>query len=279
MPDDINRSSTPGQGAAVTPPPPSGAPVPPPGAPAPVSTDPVEAGPGGDTEEAAKQEASKVADTAKEEARATAAEAKRQAREVWRQGQAELSEQAGSQQQRLASGLQSFATEMGQMADGAEEPGVGAQVARWASGMAGTPVAGSRSATPRASWTRSSVTRGATRARSCSSPAGSAWRWGGSPAASRTPATMTRAAVRRHPAGARRAHPPRAGTRHRAPARRPVTRRPPELLEPVTTRPRPATRPHPEAGCDEHPQRTSRPCVPRAWPRRRLRAAGGRVAG
>ncbi|HLS72657.1 MAG TPA: hypothetical protein VK046_02730 [Actinomycetaceae bacterium] len=159
MPDDINRSSTPGQGAAVTPPPPSGAPVPPPGAPAPVSTDPVEAGPGGDTEEAAKQEASKVADTAKdqasqvagtakedarqvaetakEEARATAAEAKRQAREVWRQGQAELSEQAGSQQQRLASGLQSFATEMGQMADGAEEPGVGAQVARWASGMAG----------------------------------------------------------------------------------------------------------------------------------------------
>src|SRR5690625_5527144 len=80
MPDDINRSSTPGQGAAVTPPPPSGAPVPPPGAPAPVSTDPVEAGPGGDTEEAAKQEASKVADTAKDQASQVAGTAKEDAR-------------------------------------------------------------------------------------------------------------------------------------------------------------------------------------------------------
>lgn len=164
MTEDINRPagdpSTLGQGAAVTPPPPSGVPVPP-GAPAPVRTGPAETRdhPSDSTADTAKQEASKVAgsakeeaskvadtakqdaahvaETAKEEARQTAAEAKRQAQDLWRQSRAELSEQAGSQQQRLAGGLQAFSTEMSQMADGAEDPGVGAQVARWASGMAG----------------------------------------------------------------------------------------------------------------------------------------------
>ncbi len=126
-------------------PPPPVTPPPPPGAPSPVSTAPVEGSDqGSDTKDAAKEEASKVADSAKEQAtkvagtareevQHTAGEAKRQAQELWRRSQSEVSTQAGEQQQRLASGLRSFSAEMGQMADGAEEPGVATQVARWAS--------------------------------------------------------------------------------------------------------------------------------------------------
>ncbi|PYF99074.1 hypothetical protein SAMN05216184_10998 [Georgenia satyanarayanai] len=135
----------------VGPPPPVAPPAPvtppPPGAPAPVSTGAAHQAQhdeGGGAKEAAKQEASKVAGsakeqaanvagTAKDEARQAAGEAKRQAQQLYRQGTSELSSQAGTQQQRLASGLRSFSSEMNQMADGSEEPGVATNVARWAS--------------------------------------------------------------------------------------------------------------------------------------------------
>lgn len=126
----------------VTPPPPAGAP-------APVSNRPVEGGDSGGAKDAAKQEASKVAGSAKEEAskvagtareevQHTVGQAKRQAQDLLRQSQSELSSQAGSQQERLASGLRSFSTEINQMAEGKapEEPGVATNVARWASQVA-----------------------------------------------------------------------------------------------------------------------------------------------
>lgn len=152
-------------------PPPPVTPPPPTGAPAPVSTEPFESGTaaGGGTRETAKEEAGKVAGTAKdqaaqvagdakeqaaqvagsakeqaahvagtakEEAQRAVGEAKRQAQSLLRQGQTELSSQAGTQQERLASGLRSFSTELGQLAEGAEEPGVATNVARWAAQVA-----------------------------------------------------------------------------------------------------------------------------------------------
>ncbi|MCM3660429.1 hypothetical protein M3148_05385 [Georgenia satyanarayanai] len=135
----------------VGPPPPVTPPAPvtppPPGAPAPVSTGPAHVAQGSDdggAKEAAKEEASKlagsakeqaanVAGTAKDEVKQAAGEAKRHAQQLYRQGTSEISSQAGTQQQRLASGLRSFSSEMNQMADGTEEPGVATDVARWAS--------------------------------------------------------------------------------------------------------------------------------------------------
>lgn len=133
-------------GAPARPPvgPPPPVTPPPTGAPAPVSNAPTE---GGGAKDAAKEEASKVAGnakeqasqvagTAKEETQRAVGEAKRQAQDLLRQSQSELSSQAGTQQQRLASGLRSFSTEMNQMADGTEEPGIATHVARWASEVA-----------------------------------------------------------------------------------------------------------------------------------------------
>lgn len=142
----------------VGPPPPVTPPAPvtppPPGAPAPVSTGPAHLAQddsGGGAKEqaanvagAAKDEASKVAGsakeqaanvavTAKDEAKQAVGEAKRHAQHLYRQGTSEVSSQVGTQQQRLASGLRSFSSEMNQMADGSEEPGVATNVARWAS--------------------------------------------------------------------------------------------------------------------------------------------------
>ena len=158
----------------VGPPPPVTPPVtpPPPGAPAPVSTTPVDAGrhSGEGTKEAAKEEASKVAGsakdqaahvagsakdqasqvagsakdqavhvagTAKEEAQRAVGEARRQAQSLLREGQAELSTQAGTQQERLAQGLHAFSTEMDQLTEGVEEPGMATHLARWAAEMTG----------------------------------------------------------------------------------------------------------------------------------------------
>ncbi|WP_413451823.1 hypothetical protein AA0Y32_14100 [Georgenia phoenicis] len=123
---------------------------PPPGAPAPVGTGPAHLAQdddGGGAKEAAKEEAAKVAGsakeqaanvagTAKQEAKQAVGEAKRQAQQLYRQGTSELSSQAGTQQERLASGLRSFSTEMNQMADSTEEPGIATNVARWASQVA-----------------------------------------------------------------------------------------------------------------------------------------------
>ncbi|MFC4554620.1 hypothetical protein [Georgenia faecalis] len=99
---------------------------------------------GGGTKDTAKQEAANVAQTAgdsaknvvgtaTEEAKRTAAEAQRQAKDLLRQGQSQLQEQATSQQQRLATGLRSLSGELTQMADGTEDSGMAAELARRAS--------------------------------------------------------------------------------------------------------------------------------------------------
>lgn len=152
MTEDFTRPAadprTLGQEAGAPARPPVGPPpvIPPPGAPAPVTTTPVDESSGDRTDtakqegakvaETAKDQASQVAGTAKEEAQRTVGEAKRQAQDLLRQGQSELSTQADAQQERLASGLRSFSTEMNQLADGVQEPGLATQVARWASQLA-----------------------------------------------------------------------------------------------------------------------------------------------
>lgn len=65
----------------------------------------------------------------------TAGEAKRQAQQLVREGQSQLSDEAASQQQRLAGGLRAFSAQLGQMADGGEEEGVAATMVRWAADM------------------------------------------------------------------------------------------------------------------------------------------------
>ncbi len=122
-------------------------PVAPPPAPtgAPVASSLADEGPGttqaareeaGKVAGTAKEQASRVADTARQETRRTVGEARHQAQDLLRQGQSELSSQAAAQQERLASGLRSFSSELDRLAEGAEEPGPATQVARWASHVA-----------------------------------------------------------------------------------------------------------------------------------------------
>jgi len=85
----------------------------------------------------AKDQAVHVAGTAKEEAQRAVGEARRQAQSLLREGQAELSTQAGTQQERLAQGLHAFSTEMDQLTEGVEEPGMATHLARWAAEMTG----------------------------------------------------------------------------------------------------------------------------------------------
>lgn len=81
---------------------------------------------------AAKDEAVGVVETAKSEAGAVAHEAKDQARELYHRTTAELKEQAGVQQRRVAAGLRSVGGELGAMAEGADG-GVAADLVRQAS--------------------------------------------------------------------------------------------------------------------------------------------------
>ncbi len=155
MTEDTTRPAgdphTLGQQPEARPPvgPPSPVTPPPAGTPAPVSTQgtdqPTSASSGtretakeeaGKVAGTAKEQASRVAGTAKEETQRTVGEAKRQAQHLLRQGQSELSSQAGAQQERLAGGLRSFSSELGRMAEGAEEQGIATQVATWASHLA-----------------------------------------------------------------------------------------------------------------------------------------------
>ncbi|QDB80498.1 hypothetical protein FE251_14805 [Georgenia wutianyii] len=85
----------------------------------------------------AKDQATQVAGTAKEEAQRAVGEARRQAQTLLHEGQTELSTQAGTQQERLAQGLRAFSAEMGQLAEGAEEPGMATHLARWAAETTG----------------------------------------------------------------------------------------------------------------------------------------------
>ncbi|MEE6271853.1 hypothetical protein [Georgenia wangjunii] len=125
-------------GGPVPPPPTPPAPTTPPAPPSPYEQTSSDSG---GVKDAAKGEASnvaqnvgdnakKVAGTAAEEAKSTVAEASRHAKGLLDQTRTELSDQAGSQQQRLAGGLRAFSGELSQMADGAEQPGVASDLAR-----------------------------------------------------------------------------------------------------------------------------------------------------
>ena len=74
---------------------------------------------------------------AKDQAVQVSAEAGRQVKDLLSQAQGQLSEQVGVQQQKLVSGLQSLRDELHSMAQNADQPGVGSDVARQAADRAG----------------------------------------------------------------------------------------------------------------------------------------------
>lgn len=103
----------------------------------------VPSGNDGSTADAAKEEAADVArqasdaaqnvtETAKSEAANVAVEVKANARDLLTQAKADLTEQAGSQQQKVAEGLRSISTELQSMASASEEPGVATDLVRQA---------------------------------------------------------------------------------------------------------------------------------------------------
>jgi hypothetical protein len=93
--------------------------------------------------EAAKSEASgvaneaagaaqNVAETAKAEAANVASEVKTNARDLLHQAKSDLTSQAGTQQQKVAEGIRSISSELRTMADGSDQPGVAADLIRQA---------------------------------------------------------------------------------------------------------------------------------------------------
>lgn len=75
------------------------------------------------TGEHTKQATADVASTAADEARNVAHETSAQARQLWDQARSDLTDQAGTQQQRAAEGLRALADQLGAMARNAEEAG------------------------------------------------------------------------------------------------------------------------------------------------------------
>ncbi len=88
---------------------------------------------GGSAKDATKE----VAGTAKEQAGKVASEAKGQAKQLINQTRSELSEQATTQQARVASGLKSLSDELSGMASGAESKGVASDVVGMAADRVG----------------------------------------------------------------------------------------------------------------------------------------------
>lgn len=88
----------------------------------------------------AADSAKDVASTAKEEVGRVASTAKRQAKDLVQETRSQLTEQAGVQQQKVATGLHSLSDELRGMADSSDEPGIAAdlvsQAASRASGVA-----------------------------------------------------------------------------------------------------------------------------------------------
>lgn len=81
----------------------------------------------------AKGSAQDVASTATDQAKDVATEAKTQARDLFHQARGEATEQAATQQQRVAAGLRSLSEELSSMAGGAETSGMATDVAQQAS--------------------------------------------------------------------------------------------------------------------------------------------------
>jgi hypothetical protein len=86
-----------------------------------------------EVKDTAKAEAGHVVDTAKQEASSVAHEAKSQAKHVYAQTRQELSDQAATQQQRVAEGLRAIGDELQSMARGSENPGMATEFVEQAS--------------------------------------------------------------------------------------------------------------------------------------------------
>ena len=97
----------------------------------------------GSKQEAAKEEAAdvkrqatdaaqNVAETAKTEAANVATEVKTNARDLLHQAKSDLTEQAGTQQQKVAEGMRSVASELHSMAAASDQPGVATDLVRQA---------------------------------------------------------------------------------------------------------------------------------------------------
>jgi hypothetical protein len=86
----------------------------------------------------AASSAKDVASTAKEEATKVASTAKRQAKDLVHETRSQLSEQAGAQQQKVASGLHSLSDELRGMADSSSEPGIASDLVSQVASRAGS---------------------------------------------------------------------------------------------------------------------------------------------
>ncbi|WP_270367046.1 hypothetical protein [Microbacterium algeriense] len=87
-----------------------------------------------DLKDTAATQAKDVLGTAKDEAATVVGEAKTQAKDLYAQTQRELSEQANTQQQRLAGGLRSVSDELGSMATNSDGSGVASDLVQQVSG-------------------------------------------------------------------------------------------------------------------------------------------------
>ncbi len=87
----------------------------------------------GEVAQTAKHAGTEVAGTVKEQAGAVTAEATHQARQLLNQVQSEISDQASTQQQRVAGGLHSLADELQSLINGQPKEGIAQDVARTAS--------------------------------------------------------------------------------------------------------------------------------------------------
>ena len=85
-----------------------------------------------DLKRQAADSAQNVAETAKTEVANVAAEVKTNARDLLHQAKSDLTDQAGTQQKKVAEGLRSISTELETMADASEEPGVARDLVRQA---------------------------------------------------------------------------------------------------------------------------------------------------
>ncbi|MBZ4486952.1 hypothetical protein LQ938_03480 [Microbacterium sp. cx-55] len=81
----------------------------------------------------AVHEAGNVVETSKSEVSTVAHEAVTQVKDLYSQTQRQLADQAATQQERIASGLHTVGDELSSLADGAESPGIGADLVRQAS--------------------------------------------------------------------------------------------------------------------------------------------------
>ncbi|KQN89168.1 hypothetical protein [Arthrobacter sp. Leaf69] len=85
-----------------------------------------------DVKRQAADSAHSVAETAKTEASNVAAEVKTNAKDLLHQAKSDLTDQAGTQQQKVADGLRSISTELHSMATASTEPGVATDLVRQA---------------------------------------------------------------------------------------------------------------------------------------------------